>query len=32
VVFGKCDNSLDTHPGKRKNITFNIVHQMAKNH
>jgi len=30
--FGKCDNSLDTHLGKRKNLVFNIVHQMAKNH
>jgi len=30
VVSGKCDNSLDTHLGKRKNLIFNIVHQMAK--
>jgi len=30
VFFGKCDNSLDTHLGKRKNLIFNIVHQMAK--
>jgi len=30
--FGKCDNSLDTHLGKRKNLIFNIVRQMAKNH
>jgi len=30
--FGKCDNSLDTHPGKCKNLIFNIVCQMAKNH
>jgi len=28
----KCDNSLDTHLGKRKNLIFNIVRQMAKNH
>ena len=27
--FGKCDNSLDTHLGKRKNLMFNIVRQMA---
>jgi len=32
MVFGKYDNSLDTHLGKRKNIIFNIVRQMAKNH
>jgi len=32
VVFGKCDNSLDTHLGKHKNLIFNIVCQMAKNH
>jgi len=30
--FGKCDNRLDTHLGKRKNLLFNIVRQMAKNH
>jgi len=27
MVFGKCDNNLDAHRGKR-----NIVRQMAKNH
>jgi len=33
MVFGKCDNSLDTHlDEKRKNLIFNIVRQMAKNH
>jgi len=32
VVFGKCDNSLDTHLGMRKNLIFNTVRQMAKNH
>jgi len=32
VVFGKCDNSLDTHFGKHKNLIFNIVREMAKNH
>jgi len=32
MVFGKCDNSLDTHLGKRKNLIFNIVRQMAGNH
>jgi len=32
MVFGKCDNSLDTHLAKRKNLVFNIVRQMAKNH
>ena len=32
MVFGKCDNSLDTDLGKRKNLIFNIVRQMAKNH
>jgi len=32
MVFGKCDDSLDTHLGKRKNLIFNIVRQMAKNH
>ena len=31
MVFGKCDNSLDTHLGKHTNlifkiINFNIVH------
>jgi len=31
MVFGKCDNSLDTHLGKRKNLIFNSVRQMAKN-
>jgi len=30
--FGKCDNSLDTHLGKHKNLIFDIVRQMAKNH
>jgi len=25
VVFGKCDSSLDTLLGKRKNLIFNIV-------
>ena len=25
-------NSLDTHLGKRKNLIFNVVCQMAKNH
>ena len=30
MVFGKCDNSLDTHLGKHKNLIFNIVRQMAK--
>jgi len=30
VVFGKCDNSLDTHLEKRKTLIFNIVGQMAK--
>jgi len=25
MVFGKCDNSLDTNLGKRKNLIFNIV-------
>jgi len=30
MVFGKCDNSLDTHLVKRKNSMFNIVRQMAK--
>jgi len=25
-----CDTSLDTHPGKRKNLIFNIARQMAK--
>jgi len=29
--FAKCDSSLDTHLGKRKNLIFNIVRQMAKN-
>ena len=32
MVFGKCDNSLDTHLEKRKNFIFNIVRQMAKKH
>jgi len=32
MVFGKCDNSLDTYLAKRKNLIFNIVRQMAKNH
>jgi len=32
VFSGKCDNSLDTHLGNRKNLMFNIVRQMAKNH
>ena len=32
MVFGKCDNSLNTHLGKCKNLIFNIVRQMAKNH
>jgi len=34
MVFGKCDNSLDTHLGKRKNLTFDrpIVRQITKNH
>jgi len=31
MVFGKCDNSLDTHLEKCKNLIFNIVRQMAKN-
>jgi len=30
LFFGKCDNSLDTHLGKRKNLIFNIVRQMVK--
>ena len=30
--FGKCDDSLNTHFGKRKNLICNIVRQMAKNH
>ena len=30
MVFSKCDNSLDAHLGKRKNLIFNIVRQMAK--
>ena len=30
MVFGKCENSLDTHLGKRKSLIFNIVRQMAK--
>jgi len=32
VVFGKCDISLDTHLGNRKNLIYNTVRQMAKNH
>jgi len=32
MVFGKCDNSLDTQLGKSKNLIFNIARQMAKNH
>jgi len=32
MTFGKCDNSLDTQIGKCKNLIFNIVRQMAKNH
>jgi len=32
MVFAKCDNSLDTHLGKRKDLIFNIVCQVAKNH
>ena len=27
--FGKYDKGLDTHLGKRKNLIFNIVRQMA---
>jgi len=27
--FHKCDNSSVTHLGKHKNLTFNIVRQMA---
>ena len=32
MIFGKCDNSLDAHLGKRKNLIFrpNIILQMAK--
>jgi len=29
IIFGKCDNSADTHLGKHKNLISNIVHQMA---
>jgi len=32
MVSGKCDNSLDTHLGKHKNLISNIVREMAKNH
>jgi len=30
MVFGKCDNSLNTHLEKRNNLIFNIVRQIAK--
>jgi len=30
--FWQIDNSLDTNLGKRKNLMFNIVYRMARNH